>query len=309
LHRRRAELSSLGDNSFGDHRAQEAVRGMYLCPGQFAAVASCGALCACYVGVLYVGYDTSLSRDEPGVIVQRFRRVLAICVLAPLALWLHAAPSSDAAGACAREVDMPVSEWLGLRFGAACWLGSAAALGLTAILFLGPLAMMDADDWADLRRDRLSPRLTNARALLVGPFAEEWVFRAVMCPLLYSAGFAPGTCVLIAALVFGAAHLHHRLDMRRSWSAVLVMFTYTSLFGAYSAYLYMRTGHLLPAVLAHMFCNLMGLPDFGGIAHSSNPAQVRLCFFVGLVSFLAIARADAVWRPRLFDSAMWDEGL
>jgi prenyl protein peptidase len=128
-----------------------------------------------------------------------------------------------------------------------------------------------------------------------------------MCPLLFTAGFSPGACVGLAALVFGCAHLHHRLDMRSQWLIVLVQFTYTSLFGAYSAYLYMRTGHLLPPLVAHAFCNLMGLPDFGAIEHAPRPWLVRCLFALGLCGFGALAAADALWRPRLFGSVLWDE--
>ena len=43
-----------------------------------------------------------------------------------------------------------------------------------------------------------------------------------------------------------------------------VQLTYTSLFGAYSSYLFLRTGFLIGPLLAHVFCNAMGLPDFTG---------------------------------------------
>jgi hypothetical protein len=96
--------------------------------------------------------------------------------------------------------------------------------------------------------------------------------------------------------MLGAAHLHHRFDSRASCLAVAVQFTcarvevsrarralrqdarpamsrlgtrrcparcsrrYTSLFGAYSSYLFLRTGLVVGPLIAHVFCNLMGLP-------------------------------------------------
>ena len=38
-------------------------------------------------------------------------------------------------------------------------------------------------------------------------------------------------------------------------------FTYTTLFGFHSAFLFLRTGSLLPPIFAHMFCNIMGFPQ------------------------------------------------
>ena len=53
------------------------------------------------------------------------------------------------------------------------------------------------------------------------------------------------------------------------------MFVYTSLFGAYSSYLFLRPGTVAGPLAAHIFCNAMGLPDFAGVrlpAAASSPA-------------------------------------
>lgn len=47
-------------------------------------------------------------------------------------------------------------------------------------------------------------------------------------------------------------------------------FVYTTLFGWYASYLFLKTGHLAPPVLSHSFCNIMGFPDFSGINHRSS---------------------------------------
>jgi prenyl protein peptidase len=44
----------------------------------------------------------------------------------------------------------------------------------------------------------------------------------------------------------------------------LLQFTYTTLFGSYATFLYMRTGSLLGVILVHAFCNWMGFPRFWG---------------------------------------------
>jgi prenyl protein peptidase len=46
---------------------------------------------------------------------------------------------------------------------------------------------------------------------------------------------------------------------------------YTTLFGAYATFLYLRTGSLLAVVLVHAFCNWMGLPRFWGRVGAIEP--------------------------------------
>jgi dienelactone hydrolase len=152
---------------------------MRLCPGRGSAICACFALCAVYVGVLYIGYDpSSRSRDEPAVILQRFARVLAVCALSPLLLVAFSrgllGDGVDANDTCATALDVPLSDWLGVRSAfsdvaalADCALATAAALVLTSLLYLGPLAMMDAADWRSLMGERFAPTLVNTRALLV----------------------------------------------------------------------------------------------------------------------------------------------
>lgn len=43
-----------------------------------------------------------------------------------------------------------------------------------------------------------------------------------------------------------------------------LQFTYTTLFGGYATFVYLRTGSLLSVILVHTFCNWMGLPRFWG---------------------------------------------
>lgn len=38
-------------------------------------------------------------------------------------------------------------------------------------------------------------------------------------------------------------------------------FTYTTLFGFHCAYLFVRSGSVLPPLFAHVFCNIMGVPQ------------------------------------------------
>ena len=49
--------------------------------------------------------------------------------------------------------------------------------------------------------------------------------------------------------------------------------TYTTIFGMYSAFLFVRTGHIAAPVVAHGFCNFMGFPDFNELLN--HPPRTR----------------------------------
>jgi prenyl protein peptidase len=108
------------------------------------------------------------------------------------------------------------------------------------------------------------------RNLVVAPLAEELVFRGCMVSPLLSAGLRPSTVSLIAPVFFGTAHFHHaylKVKQGNHISQVVLVtafqFAYTTLFGAYAAYAFIRTGSIVAIFVSHSFCNCMGLPDLG----------------------------------------------
>jgi hypothetical protein len=78
-------------------------------------------------------------------------------------------------------------------------------------------------------------------------------------------------------VIFGAAHLHHLImlvrargyTLKQGLLAVGFQLTYTTLFGAYASFVFMRTGSLPAVVLCHTFCNVMGFPDLSWLSASS----------------------------------------
>jgi prenyl protein peptidase len=73
--------------------------------------------------------------------------------------------------------------------------------------------------------------------------------------------------------VFGLAHFHHLYEFRLTNPGVpltaallrsLFQLAFTTVFGAYATFIYLRSGSLLAAFLVHAFCNSMGLPRFWG---------------------------------------------
>ena len=130
----------------------------------------------------------------------------------------------------------------------------------------------------------------SIRNLIVAPWTEEVVFRGCMVPALLGSGMSPLRVSLISPLCFGVAHVHHamtRLSKGEPLQQVILVtafqFVYTSLFGSYAAYAFVRTGSVPAVTMSHAFCNWMGLPDFNFVQprHPMYPyRKVLLASFV-----------------------------
>ncbi|MBA0596727.1 hypothetical protein Gorai_013536 [Gossypium raimondii] len=57
---------------------------------------------------------------------------------------------------------------------------------------------------------------------------------------------------------------------------------YTVVFGSYASFLFIRTGNIVAPLVAHAFCNYMGLPVL--FVHGKGP--VSIAFVAGMVSFV-----------------------
>ncbi|KAJ7303070.1 hypothetical protein DFH08DRAFT_977284 [Mycena albidolilacea] len=97
-----------------------------------------------------------------------------------------------------------------------------------------------------------------------GPLTEEIVFRAA----------ARWKMIAFAPLVFGpdTSHVHHAWHtynhygrtkdaLKRAVLTTLFQTAYTTLFGAYTSHLFLRTSSKVPPFTAHVFCNTMGFPQ------------------------------------------------
>lgn len=112
------------------------------------------------------------------------------------------------------------------------------------------------------------PFWPQIRTLWVAPALEELVFRACLVGPLTQSLSSPTHVIWIAPLFFGTAHVHHAyLHWKDSRSIRLVLlstiaqFAYTTLFGAYVTYAFLRTSSLPAIIVSHQYCNYMGLPD------------------------------------------------
>lgn len=153
------------------------------------------------------------------------------------------------------------------------------ALLLCMILFVGPLfevGIARGRLWSWLKGEQIRETLgswTGWRNLVAGPVTEEWMFRSLFIPLHLLAKMHPTRIVFITPLYFGIAHIHHFYEFTLTHPEAplamallrsIVQFTYTSIFGSFAAFVFLRTGSLYAAIVAHSFCNWAGLPRFWG---------------------------------------------
>ncbi|XP_036974588.1 CAAX prenyl protease 2-like [Acanthopagrus latus] len=260
-------------------------------------VLSCLLLACLYVGSLYV-WRSSLPRDHPSVIKRRCASVLLVSALSPAAVkvWMHWADI---------QVDASVLELMGVRLGG---LLPAAVLPLllTVVFYLGPLVHAAMDDPEGFSRELQSALDVQSWRLCVGdavwlrnqvvaPVTEELVFRGALLPMLVPCA-GPTAAIFTAPLFFGVAHLHHITEQQRlhkdSMSVVLTVsglqFLYTTVFGAFTAFIFMRTGHVVGPVLCHSFCNSRGLPDISAALQHPQRLALLVSYVTGLLLFLVL---------------------
>ncbi|KAI5368032.1 putative Type II CAAX prenyl endopeptidase Rce1 [Septoria linicola] len=218
------------------------------------------------------------SRDAPAVIKARVRAVGLSCIASTvvavyvLVSYGHANP---------RDVLRLFAIW------PVNLIDCAKTLALLSVLFIGPLyeTILVDSGWRQWNlatiKENFFTDLRGLRNHVVAPWAEEWVFRSLVVSLYLLAKVSPMRIVFTTPLIFGAAHIHHLVEFvsngmttrqKPALRQILLVglarsffqFTYTSLFGFFAAFLYLRTGNVFAAIIAHMFCNFMGFPRVVG---------------------------------------------
>ncbi|KAK3997252.1 putative protease [Cladorrhinum sp. PSN332] len=213
----------------------------------------------------------TLSRDAPSVIRARIRSVILstiICLITTYFIIAHNSPSSQ-------------NPFHLLGFYPVSLSSTLKPVLLTALLFLGPLYSHFIIDgglkpWLSLQP--LKEAFTDYqsyRNYVIGPLTEELLFRSSALPLLLppTPPSTPYSLLYIVPLIFGLSHIHHYYEFTRQNPSVpttaallrsIFQLGYTTLFGAYATFLYLRTGSLYAVCLVHTFCNCMGLPQVWG---------------------------------------------
>ena len=180
------------------------------------------------------------------------------------------------------------------------------SLALIGTLFLGPLLQICLGNSSE--GEGASPfdhyfensLWVSFKNLVIAPITEETVYRACLVPLLYKF-FSAKQLIYITPIFFGTAHIHHLYHKiiveKKPWMVSLLItlfqFTYTTIFGSISTFLYLKTASLPAVALIHSFCNLVSFPDFAGVAMEKNRLKKAiLCvgYAGGLIGFFYACR-------------------
>ena len=150
---------------------------------------------------------------------------------------------------------------------------------------------------------KVDPKIQKRIRRLIGFLCLEFVFRSSILCLLYS-HVSLSSALFLSPLFFGLAHFHHMLEhfkrnqheqhYRMSPTTILLshlfQFSYTYIFGVYSSFLFIRTGHFIPSFLVHTLCNGLGVPDVINLIDVQDGQWKQnlllvLCYLVGLWLF------------------------
>ncbi|KAI9462980.1 CAAX protease self-immunity-domain-containing protein [Boletus coccyginus] len=272
-----------------------------------------------YVGSIYISKDARLSfsktkvyldygfarpklqnerwRDDPDVIRARLVAVSGATLICCAVVFLLMSAEAN-------------NSWTALHMTASYLGGTSASIlphFITPLFFLGPLygqfvrgTLPGQCDWS-FREDILSFlfSVTGIRNYLIAPITEEVVFRSCVLTVYHLAQASKMRMIFLSPLLFGAAHVHHAWEtynrygrslaaMKRAAIGTAFQFTYTSVFGFYCSYLFLRTGSIFPPITAHIFCNVMGIPQ-PGYDISERPDRklaIVIAYLTGMIGFV-----------------------
>ncbi|OJA15939.1 hypothetical protein AZE42_02642 [Rhizopogon vesiculosus] len=242
-------------------------------------------------------------RDDPDVIKARLLAVSGATLICCLTVFIV---MKNGNGDNATNVTPDV--WLHLGF---TW-SNAWPLLITPLLYAGPLyvqfrekTLPFQEDW-DFEDDVLSRffSIFGLRNYFVAPITEEIVFRACVLTVYYLAGASQNKMIFLSPLVFGAAHIHHAWETyhrygctataaKRAIISTIVQVAYTSVFGFYCCYLFLRSGSLVPPIAAHIFCNIMGVPqptyEISLLPH--HKLSIVVAYLFGIIGFVCTLKS------------------
>ncbi|XP_003389726.1 PREDICTED: CAAX prenyl protease 2-like [Amphimedon queenslandica] len=245
-----------------------------------SSLLACFGLAGSFVLSLYLA-DGGRSRDHPLTVKRRITAVTMVTIASPLLLYVLAG-----------YPPLPtLLQLLGIKTEGLLRSVTIPFI-LIPLLYAGPILQTLTSEGlvnplADERPDII------LRNYVVAPLAEEVVFRGCMVPLLLPHLQSSWT-IIIGPLFFGLAHIHHLIGRYLHEGEPLLLgiinalfqTTYTSLFGMFSSYLFIRTGHLVTPVLSHSLCNVLGLPNFIGLRQHKYRYLVSVAYVAGLAGFI-----------------------
>ncbi|EDP42134.1 hypothetical protein MGL_3383 [Malassezia globosa CBS 7966] len=208
----------------------------------------------------------------------------------------------------------PFNPSVGVFLGRIGWI-CAQSLMLTSCLYIGTFFAKLLDHLSSQRESKSpEPRDTWLQCLrnyIIGPCTEELVFRSCMLTSIQHLNphVSKATLMLTPPLYFGIAHIHHAWESlkqggftkragRLAFQSSALQFTYTSVFGWYADFLFMRTGTVWAPLTAHILCNVMGLPKFSTHRNGSPMKYIQVCahltgFALFIISLMPLTSTSA----------------
>uniref|UniRef100_A0A0E0PL97 intramembrane prenyl-peptidase Rce1 n=1 Tax=Oryza rufipogon TaxID=4529 RepID=A0A0E0PL97_ORYRU len=266
-----------------------------------AAVAACAAMAVSYVAVLYA--PTALLRLPPPTSLHVFlhRRFLCaafsssaslLATASLLRVWSIGDSSVVLAVFGIRRDHLLQAVAIPLLLTSLVYAGSfVARLWLLANSCGGGYEEPEIG-WAQRLAHRIRASVGDVmvwRNCVVAPITEELVFRACMVPLLLCGGFKIYNIIFLSPVFFSLG----------------VQLGYTVIFGWYAVFLFTRTGNIVSPIVAHIFCNIMGLPVF------SSPQKrgvASVAFLAGSLSFFWLlfpATSPKLYNSRIDQCSCW----
>lgn len=124
------------------------------------------------------------------------------------------------------------------------------------------------------------------------PIIEEILYRYCNGNMWESAGISQLKIIFISPFLFGIAHFHHFFESTSPWKKkllkVLIQVCFTSLFGFWTTFCWVKTHGLLTCIILHQFCNYMQFPNFNAAMNWPNLSQrkaIYTAYIAGLIIF------------------------
>lgn len=302
-----------------------------------------------YVGSLYISKNARLSfskhtpksgngspreklqderwRDDPDVIRARLVAVtIATTLCCGLVFWILRSFVGTRQDGLEMTVDTTITR-LGFKL-YRLDLDSVYPHLITPILFLGPLYAMYLGHhlpfqarWS-FQVDVVSKFCSwiGIRNYIMAPITEEIVFRGCVLAVYHMSGASTKRMIFLGPLSFGLAHAHHAWDTynrygrtasaaKRAIITSLFQLSYTTIFGFHCSYLFLRTGSIYPPISAHVFCNIMGLPEIAWELrrYPHRRAAILLAYILGVAGFVYTLEpwtrfGGLYWRVRPYNN-------
>lgn len=251
----------------------------------YSVFTACMGLASVFVLSLYA-VSAGFPRNHPVTVKRRILAIICVCLVAPVYVWCWSSRLSSEG--------VPLWRVLGIKGEGLLW-AVLCPLVLVLVAYLGPLVHYTSSGDNPFHSITLDRMDINIRNYIVAPFSEEFVFRACLVPFLLPLLGVLKT-VLLCPLFFGVAHLHHFFEWLRNRDTpitnvlvgLVLQVGYTSIFGMFSAFLFVRSGHLVSPVLAHSVCNMLGLPPVDALATHPRPVVMFTIYLAGLVTFVLL---------------------